>query len=77
MIGTVLAAFFIILSFVPGSPGFLSVPSMIILGVWVLLGIIFFIRIKDNFLHGKWEGVSVENILKSKMKESADLSASE
>lgn len=40
-IGTVLAAFFIILSFIPGSPGFLSVPSFIILGVWIVLGIIF------------------------------------
>ena len=57
-----------VLSFVPGSPGFLSVPSMIILLVWIALGIIFFIRIKDNFLHGKWEGVSVEKILLSKMK---------
>ena len=66
--GMVLAAFFIILSFVPGSPGFLSVPSMIILFVWIALGSIFFLRIKDNFLHGKWEGVSVEKILLSKMK---------
>lgn len=65
-LGTVLAAFFIVLSFIPGSPGFLSIPSMIILGVWVLLGIVFFISIKDKFLHGKWEGMSVEEILKSK-----------
>ena len=66
-LGTILAAFFIILSFVPGSPGFLSRASMIILAAWIILGIIFFMIIKDKFLHGRWEGVSVENILKSKM----------
>ena len=66
-IGTVLSAFFIILSFIPGSPGFLSVPSFIILGIWIVLGIIFYAKIKDRFLHGRWEGKSVEEILMSKM----------
>ena len=66
-VGTVLAAFFIILSFIPGSPGFLSTPSFIILGIWIVLGVIFWFKIKENFLHGKWEGLSVEQILMSKM----------
>lgn len=66
-VGTVLAAFFIILSFIPGSPGFLSVPSFIILGIWIVLGILFWLKIKDRFLHGKWEGMNVEQILMSKM----------
>ena len=68
-IGTVLSAFFIILSFIPGSPGFLSVPSFIILGIWIVLGIIFYAKIKERFLHGRWEGKSVEEILMSKMTE--------
>ena len=72
-IGTVLSAFFIILSFIPGSPGFLSVPSFIILGVWIVLGIIFWFRIKDRFLHGRWEGMTVEQILMSKMKDDGTL----
>ena len=72
-IGTVLAAFFILLSFIPGSPGFLSVPSFIILGVWIVLGIIFWTRIKDRFLHGRWEGKSVEQILMSKMEHDGTL----
>jgi amino acid transporter len=66
-IGTVLSAFFIILSFIPGSPGFLSKPSFVILGIWIVLGIIFYFMIKDRFLHGKWEGKTVEEILMSKM----------
>lgn len=72
-VGTVLSAFFIILSFIPGSPGFLSVPSFIILGVWIVLGVIFWGRIKNRFLHGRWEGMSVEQILMSKMQEDGTL----
>ncbi len=68
-IGAILAAFFIILSFIPGSPGFLSKPSFAILGIWIVLGILFWQKIKNNFLHGKWEGVDVEHILLSKMTE--------
>lgn len=66
-VGTVLAAFFIILSFIPGSPGFLSTPSFIILFVWISLGILFWFKIKANFLHGRWEDINVEQILMSKM----------
>ena len=72
-IGSILAAFFIILSFIPGSPGFLSVPSFIILGIWIVLGIIFWIKVKDNFLHGRWEGIDVEHILMSKMTEAGTI----
>ncbi len=63
IVGTALSAFFIILSFIPGSPGFLSVPSFIILAVWIVLGIVFWLRCRKDFLHGKWEGVDVEHIL--------------
>ena len=72
-IGSILAAFFIILSFIPGSPGFLSIPSFIILGIWIVLGIIFWVKVKDNFLHGKWEGVDVEHILMSKMTDAGTI----
>lgn len=72
-IGTVLAAFFIILSFIPGSPGFLSVPSFVILIIWIVLGFIFWNKIKHNFLHGRWEGVDVEHILMSKMTDAGTI----
>lgn len=69
VVGTALSAFFIILSFTPGSPGFLSTPSFVILGIWIVLGILFWFKIKDNFLHGKWAGMNVEEILTSKMSQ--------
>jgi len=72
-IGTLLAAFFIIMSFIPGSPGFLSTPSFIILFSWIILGILFWFRIKENFLHGKWHDMSVEEILMSKMTEAGTI----
>jgi len=68
-IGAILAAFFIILSFIPGSPGFLCTQSFIILFIWIALGLIFWQKQKNTFLHGRWEGVDVEHILMSKMTE--------
>ena len=41
---------------------------MIILAAWIVLGIIFFMNIKENFLYGRWRGMSVEEILKTKMQ---------
>lgn len=67
ILGTVLSAFFIILSFIPGSPGFLSIPSFVILGIWIVAGVIFWLISRKRFLHGKWEGMSVESILQKKM----------
>ena len=69
ILGTFLSAFFIILSFIPGSPGFLSVPSFIILAIWVAAGVIFWSVGKKRFLHGKWEGKGVEEILVAKMRD--------
>jgi len=63
IIGTVLSVFFISLSFLPGSPGFLSRPSLMILALWVLLGIVFWCKIRKSFLHSQWAGSSVEEIL--------------
>ena len=74
-LGTVLAAFFIILSFIPGSPGFLSTPSFIILFVWIGLGVLFWFKIRDNFLHGRWEGMNVEQILMSKMTQDGTIAS--
>ncbi len=69
ILGVAVASVFLIITFVPGMPGFLSVPSFIILGVWVVIGIIFYFSIKQRYINGKWKGVSVEQILYSKMKE--------
>lgn len=62
-IGTTLSALFIVLSFVPSSPGFLSVPSFVILGVWLVIGIVFWNLCKGKFLHGRWQDMSVEETL--------------
>lgn len=69
-IGTVLSAFFIILSFVPASPGFLSAPSFAILGAWVAAGLCLWFAQKKRFLHGRWQGMSVERILSGGERES-------
>lgn len=79
-LGIAVASIFLIITFVPGMPGFLSVPSFIILGVWIVLGIIFYLSIKNKYINGKWKGVGVYEILQTKMKEeqaSAAPSASE
>ena len=34
-----------------------------ILCVWIILGVVFWFKIRKNFLYGKWAGVSVEEIL--------------
>lgn len=68
-LGVAVASIFLIITFVPGMPGFLSKPSFIILGVWTALGIIFYFSIKERYIYGKWKGVSVEQILYAKMKE--------
>lgn len=68
-IGTVLAAFFIILNFIPASPGFLTKQSLICLAIWAALGLVFYLSIRKNFLHGKWEGMTVEEILITRMTE--------
>lgn len=69
IVGTAVASIFLVITFVPGMPGFLSVPSFIILGIWTVIGIVFFFIIRKDYIYGKWKGVSVEQILLSKMKE--------
>lgn len=73
ILGTVFSSFFIILSFIPGSPGFLSVPSFLILAVWIIIGVAFWFISKERFLHGKWEGKTVEEILMTKMTEAGTI----
>lgn len=68
-LGVAVASIFLIITFVPGMPGFLSKPSFIILGVWTTLGIVFYLSIKQRYIYGKWKGVSVEQILYAKMKD--------
>jgi amino acid transporter len=64
--GAVLSAILIIFSIVPDSPGAMSTQALIILLVWIALGFLFWLRIKNTFLHGKWADVNVEKILVSK-----------
>lgn len=72
-LGIAVASIFLVITFVPGMPGFLSVPSFIILGAWALIGIVFYLFIKHDYVHGKWKGVSVEKILLSKMEQNIDV----
>ncbi|WP_352399352.1 APC family permease [Anaerotignum sp.] len=68
-LGVAVSSIFLIITFVPGMPGFLSTPSFIILGIWTVLGIIFFMKIKNRYIYGQWKGVTVEEILYTKMKQ--------
>ncbi len=52
MLGCLFSLFFIVLLVVPGMPGFLAVPSWISLGVWVLMGVAFFMVIRKKY-YGK------------------------
>ncbi len=69
ILGVAVASIFLIITFVPGMPGFLSTPSFIILGIWSVIGIIFYLSIRKRYIYGKWQGVSVEKILYAKMEE--------
>ncbi|WMI80476.1 APC family permease [Anaerotignum sp. MB30-C6] len=72
-LGIAVASIFLIITFIPGMPGFLSIPSFIILGIWTVLGIIFFLIIKSRYIYGQWKGISVEQILYTKMKDDGKL----
>lgn len=50
IIGCLFSLFFISLLVIPGMPGFLSVQSQICLGIWVLLGIIFYLIRRNGYL---------------------------
>ena len=67
--GAVLSAILIIFSIVPDSPGAMSSQSLVILFVWIALGILFWFKIKNTFLHRKWAGINVEMILQSKLSQ--------
>ncbi|MFV0314552.1 MAG: APC family permease, partial [Anaerotignum sp.] len=68
-LGIAVSSIFLIITFVPGMPGFLSTPSFIILGIWSIVGIIFFMKIKNRYIYGQWKDMSVEEILYTKMKQ--------
>lgn len=47
-IGILLSLIFFVEAFVPGMPGFLSIPSFIILGIWILMGFIMAMSVKPK-----------------------------
>lgn len=69
ILGVAVSSIFLIITFVPGMPGFLSIPSFIILGIWTVIGIVFYLSIRKRYIYGQWQGISVEQILYTKMKE--------
>lgn len=48
--GFVISVFFIVMQLIPGSPAFLPVPSLIILGLWSFIGIGFYIYQRKKYL---------------------------
>lgn len=48
--GFVLSVFFLGLLLIPGSPGFLSVPSLCAMGIWAVLGIVIYFLIRKRYL---------------------------
>lgn len=47
-LGMVVSVIFLVILLVPGMPGFLSPPSLIFLGIWTVLGIIFYLYKKHK-----------------------------
>lgn len=66
--GFCVAMIFVVITFIPGMPGFLSVPSFIILFAWTGLGIIFFFCIKKKYL-GDHKGLTVTQIMEKKARQ--------
>ncbi len=62
-VGFLVALIFIVITFVPGMPGFLSVPAFIILGAWILLGLIFFMSIRQKYIVESG-GKRIDDVLK-------------
>lgn len=50
-LGVLISFFFVSLLIVPGMPGFLAAPSLISLAVWALLGLVFYLIIRPNYIH--------------------------
>ncbi|MBO5960988.1 MAG: APC family permease [Paludibacteraceae bacterium] len=53
VIGAIISFCFLLLLFIPGSPGFLYKQAFYCLGVWVLLGIVFYIVIYPKYIKEK------------------------
>ena len=49
IVGCVLALFFLSLLVIPGMPGFLSLQSRIVLGIWVGMGVVFYIIMRKKY----------------------------
>lgn len=53
VIGTAVSVWFMSLLLVPGMPGFLYPEAFVCLGIWILLGIIFYITIYPKYINNK------------------------
>ncbi|ERG65109.1 hypothetical protein L332_11750 [Agrococcus pavilionensis RW1] len=50
LIGCAFAVIFMLLLLVPGSPGALGAPSLIALGAWIVMGVVFFLARRKSYL---------------------------
>lgn len=50
IIGCIFSLFFLSLLIIPGMPGFLTVQSQVCLGIWIVLGIIFYLIRRNGYL---------------------------
>lgn len=66
-LGLICSLFFVSLLVVPGMPGFLSTQAFVSLGVWVVLGIIFYFSIRPTYI-GKYGHRRVHRTLKERAR---------
>lgn len=67
-LGVVAGVFFLGLLLIPGMPGFLSKESLIALGAWTLLGVVFFFIMRRKYLSNEED---MDSLLKEKGVESS------
>lgn len=69
----VVAVVCVLLEIIPGSPGFLSVEALIALGIWVALGVVFYLINRKNYLASdKIEELAAEASAEVKVEEAQE-----
>ena len=51
--GCVFSLFFLSLLIIPGMPGYLSFQSRVVLLVWILIGVLFYLKIRKTYVKGQ------------------------
>ncbi len=51
IVGCIFSVFFLSLLIIPGMPGYLSFQSRIVLAAWIMVGLLFYIKIRKNYVN--------------------------